>query len=77
MCETVRMKDGTVATVCFGHRRRQQKCACGRPSTLQCDYPTEAGRTCDKYLCRGCAVPVGRNRDYCKTHPVDQGALTL
>jgi hypothetical protein len=76
MCQTVRLPDGTVAIVCGGHARTRQRCAlCGKRSTLQCDYPLGDGRRCDRYLCRGCAVPVGRDRDYCRDHPQDQMML--
>lgn len=66
-----RLPDGTTAIVCFsGKRPKAPDCmACGGRSTLQCDYPILGGRkTCDRYLCRGCAVHVGPDRDYCPHH---------
>lgn len=69
--ELIEFPDGTRAFVRLGGRRpRPKPCKCGAISTLQCDYPTLAG-TCDAYLCRQCAVRVGPNRDYCRTHPED------
>lgn len=44
-------------------------CGCGRASSLQCDFPLLVGGTCDRYLCRVCAVAVGPDRDYCPGHP--------
>lgn len=75
-CETVRMPDGGLAIVCTRGKRPARKCACGRPATLQCDYPVEHG-TCDEWLCKSCAVHVGHNRDYCPSHPRAQSELAL
>jgi hypothetical protein len=67
--ETVEIPGGGVAIVCHsGPRPRTPRCRCGKPSSLQCDFPLLHG-TCDRYLCPGCAVHVGRNRDYCAEHP--------
>ena len=67
------MPNGSAALVCGGHHRARKCALCGqRNATLQCDYPTKRG-TCDKYLCRFCAVPQGADRDYCKDHT--QGLL--
>lgn len=66
-CETVRMPGGGVAIVCHRGPRRP-RCRCGRPATRQCDFPTAPGKTCDKYLCAGCAMRQGRNHDYCPDH---------
>lgn len=64
--------------------KRHKKCAdCGRPATLLCDYKLRGkkeGKTCDRPLCRACAVNAGRipeitggmrssdTVDYCKAH---------
>lgn len=46
----------------------------GRParccgiSTILCDWPLEAGGTCDAPLCPEHAVEVGRDRHYCPAH---------
>jgi len=69
-CETIEMADGTRAIVCHsGPRQRAPLCRCGRVSSIQCDFPLLHGGTCDRHLCRYCAVPVGRDRDYCQEHP--------
>ena len=82
--EIVRMPGGGTAIVCFsGRRPKTPPCACcgtGR-ATIQCDFPLEPPaqkrlifgdekppKTCDAYLCRSCAVRVGRDRDYCPHH---------
>jgi hypothetical protein len=67
--EIVRMPDGGMAFICFsGRRPTAPPCACGARSTIQCDYPTGPGKTCDAHLCRRCAVPQGHDRDYCPRH---------
>jgi hypothetical protein len=69
---TITLPDGTQAQaiVCgSGKRPRTPRCRCGRTSSIQCDFPLLDGKTCDQHLCRSCAVPVGRNRDYCPEHP--------
>jgi hypothetical protein len=71
--EVIRLSDGTTAIVCGSGRRprRQCACGCGTPASIQCDYPTEGGGTCDAFLCRRCAVPVEPDRDHCPHHPRD------
>jgi hypothetical protein len=69
-CVAVKMPDGGVALVRIGGKRPSCACSrCGRPATIQCDYPTGPGKTCDAWLCRTCAIPVGPDRDYCRYHP--------
>ena len=77
MCEWIRMKDGTTAIVCGGRHRKHKCRVCGRRATLQCDYPTDKDKTCDAWLCRVHAVPMGRNVDWCTTHEQPQGAMAL
>ncbi len=68
--EWVELPDGTRAIVCHsGSRPKASPCVrCGTTSTKQCDFPLPGGKTCDAYLCRGCARPQGPNRDYCPSH---------
>jgi hypothetical protein len=67
--EWITLDDGTTAIVCgSGPRPRTKPCKCGGWSTLLCDYPLSPGKTCDAPLCRHCAVPMGRNRDWCPQH---------
>lgn len=75
MCEWIRLPNGTSAIVCGGRHRRHRCSGCGRPATLQCDFPTSKGRTCDKHLCRLCAVPKGDNVDWCKAHQAEETPL--
>lgn len=68
---TVRGPNGELSQfiICSrGNRRRPPPCvACGKPSTLLCDYPLRGkkqGRTCDRALCdqctkRGAATQLG------------------
>jgi hypothetical protein len=50
---------GGYGFVC-GPRQRTPKCACGRPSAKQCDYPIGKNRrTCSKHICERCTYTVG------------------
>jgi hypothetical protein len=63
-----------VALVCG--RLRVPTCArCGGISRLECDWPISKTRTCDKKLCRACALSGGPNVDFCLDHPVPVQAL--
>lgn len=52
--------------------------SCGRPGAdIRCDYPvkTKSG-TCDRWLCKRCAVSVGPDWDYCPVHDrIAKGAV--
>jgi hypothetical protein len=69
--EIIDMPGGGHAFVCHsGPRPKRRPCGvCRSPADLQCDHPRLHGGTCDKYLCRRCAVPKGANVDWCPTHP--------
>lgn len=73
----VNMPGGGVAHVRFS-RKPRRRCSCCRDAwaTLECDHPTPSRKsgTCDKPLCRRCAVNGGENIDYCPTHPPAAGA---
>lgn len=69
------LKDGkgkVIGFACSRGRAGALCSACGkRPHTKLCDFPltgTKAGHTCDRKLCNACAVPRGRDVDYCPTH---------
>jgi len=67
------LPDGTRGIMCVSVRAT--RCVhCGARATLQCDFPAAPGRTCDAHLCRRCAVPVGRDRDYCPSHMLPEAA---
>lgn len=57
--------------VCSRGRRRSPCSHCGRHAAdLLCDYPLtgkKAGKTCDRKLCRKCAVHLG-GLDFCPPH---------
>ena len=60
-----------VGFVCSrGRPRSQVRCLyCGRTGAdLLCDHDLGGGKTCDRRLCRSCAVHVGPNRDLCPDH---------
>lgn len=69
-CSTVKLPGGGVAIVC-GSRQAKKHCKkCGAASTVLCDFKaTPESKTCDKPLCRRCAVNVGPDLDHCPDHP--------
>jgi hypothetical protein len=72
-CTWIKTGQG-VALVCG--RLRVPTCAfCGGISRLECDWPAGKKKTCDKKLCRGCALSAGPNVDFCPDHPVPVQAL--
>lgn len=69
ICDVVELPGGVRAVVCgSGPRKRKcQFCATG-VGTLQCDFP-KGRRTCDAYVCRGCATHLdGKDIDFCPNH---------
>lgn len=66
--EVVRLPGGGVALVKLARPRRRRCALCPAWATLQCDWPIGGGKTCDKHLCRDCAVVAGPDRDYCRGH---------
>ena len=72
-CTTLKLKDGGVVIACTRGRRTKARCEhCGlNPVDKLCDFPLSGrleGKTCDRKLCRHCAVSVGKNKDYCPAH---------
>jgi hypothetical protein len=66
-CERIPMPNGGAAIVC-GTRRRQ-RCACGRPGTLLCDWKTPTTRgTCDAPICARCTTSPAPDKDLCAKH---------
>lgn len=68
---------GTPTIIVCSRGRRVHRCEqCGERASKQCDYALSAAdaaklgrQCCDAWLCARCAVVVGRDRDYCPTHP--------
>lgn len=71
-CEIIGGPRGNVI-ICTRGRRRSD-CStpgCTNRADIQCDFAvTRAGAagTCDRFICRRCAVHVGINKDYCPVH---------
>jgi hypothetical protein len=67
-CQHVRFPDGTGAIVC-GPRRRQ-RCHCGKPADLLCDWktPGKGTGTCDTPICSSCTTKPAPGKDLCKRH---------
>lgn len=68
-CERVSLPGGIQAIVC-GTRSRRQRCACGKPATLLCDWkvPTRRSGTCDAPICASCATSPAPEKDICPAH---------
>jgi hypothetical protein len=76
-CVPIDFGNGVTGFVCGRSRRRKSCASCGRPGTIQCDYPvrrliglhlTEKLQTCDRWQCDGCATQISPNMHYCKPH---------
>ena len=67
ICSAVTLPDGQRAIVCGSGRR--QRCACGNPATLLCDWKTpDKGGTCDAPICTRCALSLAVGKDLCRPH---------
>jgi len=53
--------------------RRRQRCKCGRPAGLLCDWKVDGKRsgTCDAPICDGCTTSPAPNKDLCPTHAAE------
>lgn len=75
-CDRIDLGNGAVGIVCSRGQRSKTCSACKRNrATLECDWPLagkKAGKTCDRALCRPCALLVksanGDTVDYCPAH---------
>lgn len=67
-CKHITLPGGGTAIVC-GTRRRQ-RCACGRPATLACDWKVQARKsgTCDAPICAQCTTSPAPGKDLCPLH---------
>lgn len=70
-CQRVSLPTGGAAIVC-GTRRRE-KCKCGRPATLLCDWkvPTKSSGTCDAPICASCSTSPAPDKDLCRAHAAE------
>jgi hypothetical protein len=68
ICQHVTLPDGGTAIICSGGKR--QRCKCGRPATLLCDWkvPKRQSGTCDAPICASCATSPAPGKDLCPTH---------
>lgn len=76
-CNTIELPGGGVGVVCSARPRRRPCSKCGQLGDRLCDFPIQPAlpgltsppsRTCDKPLCRRCAVHAGPDLDYCPSH---------
>ena len=67
-CQHVSLPGGGSAIVCGGTKR--QRCACGAPATLLCDWKVQGNRsgTCDRPICGDCSISPAPEKDLCPEH---------
>jgi hypothetical protein len=70
-CTTLTLGNGVTGFVCTSGRTRGCD-SCGRAeAVVLCDFPltgAKAGKTCDRAMCRACAVSDGPGKDLCPMH---------
>ena len=74
-CEHVPIPGGGFAIVC-GRASKRERCKCGAPATLLCDWIWQEGerprarrsKTCDAPLCSACTMSPAREKDLCPEH---------
>lgn len=68
ICERVQIPGGGTGVVC-SRGQQQHRCAiCGGLATRRCDGPAPIGarrKTCDRWICDGCARHEEPDRDFC------------
>ncbi len=67
-CDAVTLPGGGRAIVCSS--RKRQRCACGKPATLLCDWKVTGSRraTCDVPICTACSTSPAPDKDLCPDH---------
>lgn len=69
-CTPITLPNGVTGIACRSRQPTKRCKKCGAVSTILCDFkPTPESKTCDKPLCRRCAVNVGPDLDHCPDHP--------
>ena len=73
-CQHITLSSGGHAIVC-GTRPKRQRCACGRPADLLCDWKLSAEQlragksaTCDSPICGRCTFVPATGKDLCPEH---------
>ena len=69
-CESVRLPDGTGATICSRGKRPIKCRSCGRPGDRLCDWkvPKRKSGTCDDPICSRCSTSPAPDKDLCPVH---------
>ena len=70
---------GSIKGFLCGRGVRVRFCAFCRSSASEilCDFPLAKRKTCDKPLCRRCAINIAPNVDLCPDHPLPATQLVL
>ena len=70
-CHHVQIPGGGSAIVC-GTRQPRQRCGCGKPATLLCDWKVpntiRKSQTCDAPICVSCTTSPAPDKDLCPRH---------
>ena len=74
-CTPFQLPDGSRGIVCG--RGPVQRCKCGRPATLLCDWkvPDKQTGTCDAPLCEACTTSPAPEKDLCAKHAREWEAM--
>ena len=65
-----------IGTIC-GPKKLPTCSFCGMPSGLLCDFPAARKKTCDKPICKSCAIKVAANVDFCPDHPLPASQMAM
>lgn len=63
-----------------GRARRPRKCwvaHCHAGAPIECDWPEQGGKTCDRPVCRRHADEVGPDKHYCPPHSIENAKTKL
>jgi hypothetical protein len=70
-CRTLYLDGVAIGIACDRSRPQSHKCSsCGwGGANLQCDYPVKKkSGTCDRWLCKRCALDAGPDKHHCPPH---------
>jgi hypothetical protein len=72
-----RVNVGGVGAIVCGPRKIPVCAFCHSLGGLLCDFLIGKKKTCDKPICRGCAINIAPNVDLCPDHPLPATQLVL
>jgi hypothetical protein len=75
-CQRIRVA-GSLAWLCgdFEDDDNNPCSECGIMAAIICDFPIGDDKTCDRLLCKECAVKIRGDIDYCPSHAKEYGKI--